>query len=182
MNTVSSQPATPRKAEFSVLRVLKSQRRTLIAPFHEPGGDWTFFDCLLRNEPQIEFTLGVGAAPPRGTLGHTTVVLRDVRGSLLGALGRRLGSLSNEPEQPPSLHVAVGATLFGRDGILDSGERGSQSSYVASMSFDDALDELSFRLDPIARSGTFSSADSVKLLAFLNTARLGVDGPGAVAR
>src|SRR2546423_1401805 len=48
-----------RNLSFKITAVHEKQTRSKIAPYYVNGGDWVFFDCQARSDPNVVFTVGI---------------------------------------------------------------------------------------------------------------------------
>ena len=57
--TVTFERTSSRTLPFVISNVRTDQAYSPVAPYVRPGGDWTFFDCALKDDPSAKFTVGL---------------------------------------------------------------------------------------------------------------------------
>jgi hypothetical protein len=66
---------------FEITAIRENQQPSKDAPFHEDGGDWTFFDCHAVTDSDVVFTIGVKSNAATGNApiawGQAMMIVKD---------------------------------------------------------------------------------------------------------
>jgi hypothetical protein len=155
---------------FTITEVYRGTRPSSRPPWHEPGGEWTFFDCALANDATIRFTVGTkGALGARGFgFGRAALVAPDAAtgARLVARFAAAFGAPSPPPRaaRPLSLRPFASA-LLGVDGerIPGGGFRSRGGTWTATKWFlqREGLEaEVFFNYSLAEKRGEFSEKDA----------------------
>jgi hypothetical protein len=157
------QPLLP----FHIDKVYANEKPATQAPWHAPGGEWTYFDA--RTDGGAAFTVGVKAKKPAGDMpfafGDVSVVpqSREAGGKLVEELAKAFHAPApapgaQKPIQPAQLRMAV----LGFDTACTPGEGcGGAGTFIATKWFLSGGDvEVFFNYDLAGKKGDFSEKDS----------------------
>jgi hypothetical protein len=66
---------------FTITSVHEGQNPSPIAPYHVPGGEWTYLDCETTSEPRAAFTVGLWSQKSTGPVpvawGRAALIVKD---------------------------------------------------------------------------------------------------------
>jgi hypothetical protein len=152
---------------FKIDKVYTNEKPAAQAPWHAPGGEWTYFDA--RTDGGAAFTVGVKAKKPAGDMpfafGDVTVVpaSREAGGKLVEEFAKIFHAPApapgaQKPIQPAQLRVAV----LGFDmACTPGGGCGGAGTWTATKWFLSGGDvEVFFNYDLTGKRGDFSEKDS----------------------
>jgi hypothetical protein len=159
------------KLQFAILKVYLNRKRTDAAPWHEEGGDWTFFDCRLVSSRSVGFTVGVRTKAEEGRQlqwGEATIAVtsRDEGAKFVEAAGEAFmeeppQECDPQPLQPWMFSTAVLGENMNRD--VEGGFYGQGGDWSATKWFlerDDRSAEVYFNYNLKLKAGEFSEKDS----------------------
>lgn len=153
---------------FRITQVYAKQQPSKVAPFHEAGGEWTYFDAAVEDEDTCQFTVGVSPSKSAGGFGFGKAELSVKDGEAADCL---VDSLAIDfLAQTPALRTGpVAGPLALNTAVLGNGvARGKhggfsgKGSWVATKLFfenDEEQAEVFFNFDLKSKRGEFSEKD-----------------------
>lgn len=157
-----------RRTDFRILKVFERHQPGPSAPFHVPGGEWTYFDAALTADPTCRFTVGVSPGKDAGGVefGKVALSVPDVAAAecLVDTLAADFDvDLAELPEGGSVTGATLASAVLGRD--VARGKHGGFSgkgSWVATKLFfaSDAQEaEVFLNFDLTSKRGEFSEKD-----------------------
>jgi len=158
---------------FRITAIRENQKPSRDAPFHEDGGDWTFFDCQAVADSEVVFTVGVKSKRATGdapfAFGRATLIVKDKTSGerFLSLFGKffsgAIPASSNRPYEPPPLEMS--AAILGEDlrRHSEGGFSGAGGGWTATKwfpEFDGRYGEVYFNYNVGERTGEFGEKDA----------------------
>jgi hypothetical protein len=169
---IGNDPDGPRHLPFTITAVYDKQRPSAGAPFHAPGGEWTFFDCQAVSDPKVAFTAGVlsrgGAGDVPIAWGKAVLIVKDREAGarFVACFGKAFAG--KVPPPVPRPHVprplAVNTAVLGQNTSREDkgGFVGKGGGWTATKWFpehDGRSGEMYFNYNLAKRQGEFSEKD-----------------------
>ena len=177
-------PAEPRLT-FVIDQVYEREQPAEQAPYHAPGGDWTFFDAHLESGARFGFGWTYGPPGERSAFGKAlwTVPNPSSGAELVTVFARVFGGKlpATEPSRPLAPQPFALVALAGASARDEHGSFSGVGTWTASKLFlqrPGIEAEVFFNYDLVGKSGEFTEKDdgyANHLLAFM--ARELRDGP-----
>jgi hypothetical protein len=174
-----AEPGAASKLSFAITAIHEKQRPAVAAPWHEPGGDWTFFDAASRDGVRFGFGFESGATsggPVAFGKGMLTTPDRASAQALIDAFAKAFGGKAPPaPATPRPLAVTPFAlVILGTDAARTAnGFEGQGGGYHATKLFlqrNGIEAEVFFNFNLAKKTADFAEKDpdyANDLLAFL---------------
>jgi hypothetical protein len=159
------------RAPFTITKVYRDQEFTKTKPFHSAGGHWTFFDCRLSDNSEVNFTVGVrprgdGKGPFAWGKAVLAVADRAAGERFIAAFGKAFHSKSPRPRASavPLEPLQMATAILGED-LKQSpggGFDGEGGGWTATKWFPQQFGleaEVFFNYDLQSQKGEFSEKD-----------------------
>ncbi len=155
---------------FTITKVHANRKPATAAPFHEAGGDWTYVEAHVDDDPTATFIVGMPAyAPAQGRPGFGKMMFapttKHAGDKVIALLAKRLGvsvppTIAGGVLQAMKVPIALLGVGIGK---LDNG-LGGKGTWTATKLFCSAGDidsaELFFNISVASKRGKFSEKDT----------------------
>lgn len=163
----------PRLLPFAIAAVFEGRRPAARPPFHEAGGEWTFFDARTLVEPVAAFTVGVRARERHPNVpfawGDAVLIVADraAGARFVAAFRAAFGGSSPSPDgrdhmpKPLSMRTAIlGEDIHREDSGGFSAAAGDWTATKWFPAHDGRDGEVYFNYDLRGRRGEFREKDA----------------------
>ena len=163
----------PHQLPFKIIAVHENQKPSTDAPFHVGGGEWTFFDCQARSDPNVAFMVGVASKKSAGNApiawGRAVLIVKDreAGGRFVASFSKSFPAVLPKPMDRPHvpkplfINTAILGINMGRE--AEGGFAGEGGGWTATKWFledDGHSGEVYFNYNLTKRQGKFSEKDA----------------------
>ena len=163
----------PPQLPFKITAALEGQKPSDKFPFHENGGDWTFFECTATEDAKVKFKVGVLSEDSSGDApvawGKAMLIVDDqmAGGEFLSLFHKsfpgKIPSASDQKYDPKPLKIntaILGDGLQREPGGGFSGDAGEWTATKWFPEFDGRSGEIYFNYNLVERKGEFSEKEA----------------------
>jgi hypothetical protein len=179
-------PSQEHRLAFRIERVLENRRPTTSPPWHEPGGDWTFFDAATHDGVRFGFGYVAPSSTESFRFGRALLTVPDAEhGARLVAAVAQAFRVEPPAERArlPLRHRPLGMAVLAEDArpLLGGGFEGQGGTWTATKLFlgrEALVAEVFFNFDLDGMRGAFDEKDAEYAADLVGLLALEVrDGP-----